>query len=274
MSLSALLLVVAVNKLKSEPVATTFRTERMSQPLHRDAPQPVSAQVAGTLLRSTDCAFHCICNVSPSPQGHLYSSSAETTMVAIGHTFLLGQEVQIKRSDGRWDDAIITDVIVAQPERFWEFPNPSDHIKVIFADRMTKSILLQQDLSEVLRPACDLTGLIARRRGELFARLPPEVDEVQDVPDIEQSQQELQASPERKRKAQQDKGSTMERPVHQRLSPKQNSRPPVPVFQPALPRCLMDDDDLFDDETFHEACKLAEQDTREAMSSSHLGPMR
>ena len=98
-------------------------------------------------------------------------------MVVIKHQILLGQEIQVKRSDGTWHDAIITEIVVAHPEKFWEFPQASDHIKVIFADRYTKSIL-QQELDDVLRPVCDIAGLIRCRREELFTRLTPEEDDI------------------------------------------------------------------------------------------------
>ena len=74
----------------------------------------------------------------------------------------------------------------------------------------------------------------------------------------ELSQQEVEASPERKRKAQQGQGSSMERQVQARLAQNLSSRPPVPTFPPVPPPCLNSDDE-HDDETFHLACTLTEK---------------
>ena len=98
-------------------------------------------------------------------------------MVAIDHRFLLGQSVQARRSDGEWHEAVIIDASIHNPDAFWKPPHENDTIQVIFADRMTRSYRLQQDLSSVLSPIVWTAGLVARRRQELFQTLPPESDE-------------------------------------------------------------------------------------------------
>ena len=82
-------------------------------------------------------------------------------MVAIDHRFLLGQSVQARRSDGEWHEAVIIDANIHNPHAFWEPAHENDTIKVIFADRVTRSYRLQQDLSSVM-------WLVSRRRQELF----------------------------------------------------------------------------------------------------------
>ena len=194
-------------------------------------------------------------------------------MVVIKHQILLGQEIQVKRSDGTWHDAIITEIVVAHPEKFWEFPQASDHIKVIFADRCTKSILLQQELDDVLRPVSDIAGLIRCRREELFKRLVPEDDDIGELPDIELSQPDSELSQPRdlKRKTGNCQPTDDERHVRPRPLPKIITRPPVPVFPPDIPKCMIDDDDDELDDTFHEACLIAERNARQATSSSDQG---
>ena len=98
-------------------------------------------------------------------------------MVAIDHRFLLGQSVQARRSDGEWHEAVIIDANIHNPDAFWRPAEENDTIQVIFADRVTRSYRLQQDLSEVLSPMVWTAGLVARRRKELFKTLAPESDE-------------------------------------------------------------------------------------------------
>ena len=98
-------------------------------------------------------------------------------MVAIDHRFLLGQSVQARRSDGKWHEAVIIDANIHNPDAFWKPARENDTIRVIFADRITKSFRLQQDLSKVLSPIVWTAGLVTRRRQELFQTLPPETDE-------------------------------------------------------------------------------------------------
>ena len=94
-------------------------------------------------------------------------------MVAIDHRFLLGQSVQARRSDGNWHAAVIIDANVHNPDEFWKPPHENDTIRVIFADRITRSYRLQQDLSSVLSPIIWTAGLVARRRQELFSNIAP-----------------------------------------------------------------------------------------------------
>ena len=113
-------------------------------------------------------------------------------MVVIDRRFLLGQSVQARRSDGEWHEAVIIDATIHNPEAFWKPPHENDTIQVIFADRVTRSYRLQQDLSSVLSPIIWTAGLVARRRQELFQTLPPETDE-RSLPlpkDLDASQEE------------------------------------------------------------------------------------
>ena len=113
-------------------------------------------------------------------------------MVAIDHRFLLGQSVQARRSDGEWHEAVIIDANIHNPDAFWKPPHENDTIKVIFADRVTRSYRLQQDISSVLSPIMWTAGLVARRRQELFQTLTPEIDE-RNLPlpkDLDASQEE------------------------------------------------------------------------------------
>ena len=116
-------------------------------------------------------------------------------MVAIDHRFLLGQSVQARRSDGDWHAAVIIDANIHNPDEFWKPPHENDTIRVIFADRITRSYRLQQDLSSVLSPIIWTAGLVARRRQELVQTLPPEIDE-RSLPlpqDLDASQEEASA---------------------------------------------------------------------------------
>ena len=117
-------------------------------------------------------------------------------MVAIDHTFLLGQSVQARRSDGEWHEAVIIDANIHNPDAFWKPPHENDTIQVIFADRVTRSYRLQQDLSSVLSPIVCTAGLVARRRQELFQTLLSETDE-RSLPlpkDLDASQEEPSSS--------------------------------------------------------------------------------
>ena len=117
-------------------------------------------------------------------------------MVAIDHRFLLGQSVQARRSDGEWHEGVIIDAKIHDPDAFWKPVHENDTIQVIFADRVTRSYRLQQDLSSVLSPVVWTAGLVARRKQELFHTLRPETDE-RSLPlpkDLDASQEELSSS--------------------------------------------------------------------------------
>ena len=117
-------------------------------------------------------------------------------MVLIDHRFLLGQSVQARRSDGDWHAAVIIDANIHNPDEFWKPPHENDTIRVIFADRITRSYRLQQELSSVLSPIIWTEGLVARRRQELFQTLAPERDD-SSLPlpqDLDASQEEASSS--------------------------------------------------------------------------------
>ena len=181
-------------------------------------------------------------------------------MVAIDHRFLLGQSVQARRSDGNWHDAVIIDANIHNPDEFWKPPHENDTIRVIFADRVTRSYRLQQDLSSVLSPIIWTEGLVARRRQELFQTLPPEIDE-RSLPlpqDLEASQAEESSSSGFNSAALEEHCRRMAKPPKRQLSgPELNPLAAnKPKRAPERPPCLDSDSD-FDDEALLAACDLA-----------------
>ena len=179
-------------------------------------------------------------------------------MVASDHRFLLGQSVQARRSDGEWHEAVIIDANIHNPAAFWQPPHENDTIQVIFADRITRSYRLQQDLSSVLSPIVWTAGLVARRRQELFQTLPPETDE-RSLPlpkDLDASQEEPSSISGFNSAALEEHCRRMANPPKRQLS--------GPDFSPLarkkqkkkskLPDCLMSDSD-FDDEALIAACQ-------------------
>ena len=179
-------------------------------------------------------------------------------MVAIDHRFLLGQSVQARRSDGNWHAAVIIDANIHNPDEFWKPPHENDTIRVIFADRITRSYRLQQDLSSVLSPIIWTAGLVARRRQELFQTLPPETDE-SSLPlpdDLDASQEEPSSTSGFNSAALEEHCRRMAKPAKRKhsgpeLSPlarKKNKR------ESERPACLEFDSD-FDDEALIAACQ-------------------
>ena len=179
-------------------------------------------------------------------------------MVAIDHRFLLGQSVQARRSDGEWHEAVIIDATIHNPDAFWKPPHENDTIQVIFADRMTRTYRLQQDLSAVLSPIVWTSGLVARRRQELFQTLPPEIDE-RSLPlpqDLDASQEEASSSSGFNSAALEEHCRRMAKPVKGQLSgPELKPQPKKPKRESDRPPCLDSDSDL-DDEALALACDL------------------
>ena len=178
-------------------------------------------------------------------------------MVAIDHRFLLGQSVQARRSDGEWHAAVIIDANIHNPDAFWKPPHENDTIRVIFADRITRSYRLQQELSSVLSPIIWTAGLVARRRQELFQTLPPETDE-RSLPlpkDLDASQEEPSSISGFNSAALEEHCRRMAKPPKRQLSGPDLS----PLAQKkskkesGLPACMDFDSDL-DDETLIAAC--------------------
>ena len=179
-------------------------------------------------------------------------------MVAIDHRFLLGQSVQARRSDGEWHEAVIIDANIHNPDAFWKPPHENDTIQVIFADRVTRSYRLQQDLSEVLSPMVWTAGLVARRRQELFQTLPPEIDE-RSLPlpqDLDASQEEASSRSGFNSAALEEHCRRMAKPPKRQLSGPELS----PLARKKAkreserPACLDSDSD-FDDEALIAACE-------------------
>ena len=179
-------------------------------------------------------------------------------MVAIDHRFLLGQSVQARRSDGEWHEAVIIDANIHNPDAFWRPVHENDTIKVIFADRCTRSYRLQQDLSSVLSPIIWTEGLVARRRQELFQTLPPEIDE-RSLPlpqDLDASQEEASSSSGFNSAALEEHCRRMAKPPKRQLSGPELS----PLArnkskrESERPACLEFDSD-FDDEALIAACQ-------------------
>ena len=181
-------------------------------------------------------------------------------MVAIDHRFLLGQSVQARRSDGNWHAAVIIDANIHHPDQFWNPPHENDTIRVIFADRITKSYRLQQDLSSVLSPIVWTEGLVARRKEELFQTLPPEIDEHRlPLPqDLEASQEEMSSCSGFNSAALEEHCRNFSKPVKRQLSVAELKPPPKKSKKRGSnqPLCLESDDDI-DDETYQLACQLS-----------------
>ena len=179
-------------------------------------------------------------------------------MVAIDHRFLLGQSVQARRSDGDWHAAVIIDANIHNPDEFWKPPHENDTIRVIFADRITRSYRLQQDLSSVLSPIIWTAGLVARRRQELFQTLPPEIDE-RSLPlpqDLDASQEEASSISGFNSAALEEHCRRMAKPPKRQLSgPELKPQPKKPKRESERPACLDSDSD-FDDEALKLACEL------------------
>ena len=179
-------------------------------------------------------------------------------MVAIDHRFLLGQSVQARRSDGEWHEAVIIDANIHNPHAFWEPAHENDTIQVIFADRVTRSYRLQQDLSSVLSPVVWTAGLVARRKKELFQTLRPETDE-RSLPlpkDLDASQDEPSSSSAFNSAALEEHCRRMaNRPKRQLSGP---DLPPLArkrsKMKSELPAGLDSDSD-FDDEALIAACQ-------------------
>lgn len=179
-------------------------------------------------------------------------------MVAIDHRFLLGQSVQARRSDGNWHAAVIIDANIHNPDEFWKPPHENDTIRVIFADRITRSYRLQQDLSSVLSPIIWTAGLVASRKEELFQTLPPEIDE-RSLPlpqDLDASQQEASSGSGFNSAAIEEHCRRMAKPLKRKLSgPELKPQPKKLTRESGRPACLDSDSD-FDDETYKLACEL------------------
>lgn len=184
-------------------------------------------------------------------------------MVAIDHRFLLGQSVQARRSDGEWHEAVIIDANIHNPNAFWESAHENDTIRVIFADRATRSYRLQQDLSSVLSPMVWTAGLVARRREELFQSLPAESDE-RNLPlpkDLDASEEEQSSTPSCNLAELEEHCRRMANPPKRQLSgpdlsPQARKKKKKKSH---LPTCLMSDSD-FDDEALIAACKALNAD--------------
>ena len=178
-------------------------------------------------------------------------------MLAIDHRFLLGQSVQARRSDGEWHEAVIIDANIHNPHAFWEPAHENDTIRVIFADRVTRSYRLQQDLSSVLSPMVWTAGLVARRRQELFQTLAPESDE-RSLPlpkDLDASEEEASSTSGCKAAQLEEHCRRMANPPKRQLSgpdlsPLARKKSKKKSKQPD---CLLSDSD-FDDDALLAAC--------------------
>ena len=185
-------------------------------------------------------------------------------MVAIDHRFLLGQSVQARRSDGEWHEAVIIDANIHNPDAFWKPAHENDTIRVIFADRITRSYRLQQDLSSVLSPMVWTAGLVARRRKELFQTLPPETDESSlSLPeDLDASQEEPSSVSGFNTAVLEEHCRRMAKPPKRQLSGRDLSPPSFgkkSKTKSELPDSLEVDSD-FDDEALIAACQAFSKD--------------
>ena len=179
-------------------------------------------------------------------------------MVAVDHTFLLGQTVQARRSDGEWHEAVIIGANIHDPDAFWKPPHENDTIRVIFADRVTRSYRLQQDLSSVLSPIVWTAGLVARRKKELFQTLRPETDE-RSLPlpkDLDASQDEPSSSSAFNSAALEEHCRRMaNRPKRQLSGPDMSPQTRKKIKRESDRPAAQDSDSDFDDEALIAACK-------------------
>ena len=171
-------------------------------------------------------------------------------MVCIHHKFLLGQEVQCRRSSGEWHNGIITAVHVEEPEKFWEPPTENDYITITFVDRSYKQILLQQELQEHVRVNPDEADLLERRKFELFRRAAEEALEADS--DFDATQGNGESPKPAKRKTEE---ASIERQVQPRLQTTAANDVRLSQQQEGVPKCMNDDNDD-DDELLELACKL------------------
>ena len=178
-------------------------------------------------------------------------------MVAIDHRFFLGQSVQARRSDGNWHAAVIIDANIHNPDEFWKPPHENDTIRVIFADRTTRSYRLQQDLSLVLSPNIWTAGLVAHRKQERFQSLPEEKNE-RSLPlpqDLDASQEEVGQSSGFNSQALEEHCRRMAKPLKRQLSGLGLDQQQKKTKRQTEPPACLDSDSDFDDEALIAACR-------------------
>lgn len=83
-------------------------------------------------------------------------------MVFIDAHLLIGAIVQVKRTDGSWSEAVITDASTSGIGLLSDV-GEDDFFVLQLADGSTKRVLMQQDLSSWFRPVDDLQALVTRK---------------------------------------------------------------------------------------------------------------
>jgi len=180
---------------------------------------------------------------------------------------LLGQEVRAIRSDGKWHEAIITDIHVQFPDVCscqdkWEEGN---YIKVAFGDGMTATIKTKKhflDIADFIGPVEDPPALVKRRCKELYERHRKQ-EEVTPWTSFREALDEGGEATQEKRKAEDDNNQRNVKPrkdddLHTKTSDSQEQ-------QEKLVRKAPDDSDAEDDMLL-QACIMAEQ--QQATSST------
>ena len=89
----------------------------------------------------------------------LRHTSCPAKMVPINPRLPLGALIEVKRSNGSWQEAVIVDVYT-QGTGWTTEVTEHDYYTVKFAEGTKKKILMQQDLEQIFRPVRDLVGLV------------------------------------------------------------------------------------------------------------------
>ena len=80
-------------------------------------------------------------------------------MVYINPCLMLGSIVEVKRSDGTWEEGVIADIYNIGLGCYAEVTE-NDHFTVRFSDGRTKRILMQQEIELFMRPVHDTAGYV------------------------------------------------------------------------------------------------------------------
>ena len=78
-------------------------------------------------------------------------------MVYINPCLMLGSIVEVKRSDGTWEEGVIADIYNVGLGCFAEVTE-NDYFTVRFSDGRSKRILMQQEIELFIRPVHDTAG--------------------------------------------------------------------------------------------------------------------
>ena len=161
-------------------------------------------------------------------------------MVYVEAHLLLGSIVEVTRTNGSWDEAVITDMSleVAHPLTL-DGVKEQDYFVVTFVDGSMKNILMQQDLSLFMRPLHDTGGHIVSQLKLLQHR--------KRVRDADNSDEKIDFSSTQDHPQPEASSSGLSRLMPPPPPPKKSRTVATPVA-PAKRPC---DDDISDDELLH-----------------------